>query len=85
MIIENRDSSVGIATARVGARISLFHVVQTGTGATQTHIHWVSAAFSPRVKLPGLDADDHSPPASAEVKKMWIYASTPHTPSWRSA
>jgi hypothetical protein len=22
---------------------------------------------------------------SAEVKKMWIYTSTPHTPSWRSA
>jgi hypothetical protein len=27
----------------------------------------------------------HSPPASAEVKKMWIYTSTPHTPSRHSA
>jgi hypothetical protein len=26
----------------------------------------------------------HSLPASVEVKKMWIYTSTPHTPSWRS-
>jgi hypothetical protein len=24
-------------------------------------------------------------PTSAEVKKTWIYTSTPHTPSWRSA
>jgi hypothetical protein len=36
------------------------------------------------VKRLGHEAD-HSPPASAEVKKMWIYTSTPHTPSWRSA
>jgi hypothetical protein len=28
------------------------------------------------VKRPGREAD-HSPPASAEVKKMWIYTSTP--------
>jgi hypothetical protein len=28
------------------------------------------------VKGLGLEAD-HSPPASAEVKKMWIYTSTP--------
>jgi hypothetical protein len=27
----------------------------------------------------------HSSPTSAEVKKMWIYISTRHTPSWRSA
>jgi hypothetical protein len=28
---------------------------------------------------------DHSPPASTEVKKMWIYTSTPPYASWRSA
>jgi hypothetical protein len=28
------------------------------------------------VKRPGREAD-HSPPASAEVKKIWIYTSTP--------
>jgi hypothetical protein len=28
---------------------------------------------------------DQSTPTSAEVKKMWIYTSTPHTPSWRIA
>jgi hypothetical protein len=40
-------------------------------GSTQPHIQWV-----PGVKRPGRE-DDHSPPASAEVKKMWIYTSTP--------
>jgi hypothetical protein len=38
----------------------------------------------PGVKRPGREVD-HSPPTSAEVKKMWIYTSTSHTPSWRSA
>jgi hypothetical protein len=33
-------------------------------------------ALSPGEKQQGLEAD-HSPPASAEVKKMWIYTSTP--------
>jgi hypothetical protein len=30
----------------------------------------------PGVKRPGRETD-HSPPTSAEVKKMWIYTSTP--------
>jgi DNA polymerase-3 subunit alpha len=33
---------------------------------------WVPGALSPGVKWSRLEAD-HSPPASAEVKKMWIY------------
>jgi hypothetical protein len=37
--------------------------------STQPPIQWVSGAFSPGVKRPGREAD-HSPPASAEVKKM---------------
>jgi hypothetical protein len=32
--------------------------------------------FPQGVKQPVREAD-HSPPASAEVKKMWIYSSTP--------
>jgi hypothetical protein len=32
--------------------------------------------FPRRLKRPGREAD-HSPPASAEVKKMWIYISIP--------
>jgi hypothetical protein len=52
--------------------------------STQTPIQWVPGALSPGVKRQGREVD-HSPPTSAEVKKMWIYTSTPHTPSWRSA
>jgi hypothetical protein len=39
-------------------------------------IQWVPGALSPGVKGPGREAD-HSPPTSTEVKKMWIYTSTP--------
>jgi hypothetical protein len=39
------------------------------------------AVLSPRVKRQGREAD-HSPPTSAEVKKMWIYT---YTPRWSSA
>jgi hypothetical protein len=52
--------------------------------STQPPIQWVPGALSPGVKRPGREVD-HSPPASAEVKKMWIYTSTPHTPSWHNA
>jgi hypothetical protein len=40
----------------------------------------VLGAISPEVKRPGREPD-HSPPASAEVKKIWAYTSTPHTRS----
>jgi hypothetical protein len=43
-------------------------VVQTGSGEP--------GALSPGVKPPWLE-DDHSPPTSVDVKKMWIYISTP--------
>jgi hypothetical protein len=49
-------------------------------GSTQPPIQWVLGGLSTGVKRPGSEAD-HSPPASAEVKKMWIYTFTPHTPS----
>jgi hypothetical protein len=39
-------------------------------------MQWLPVAVSPGVKRPGREAD-HSPAASAEVKKMWIYTSTP--------
>jgi hypothetical protein len=46
------------------------------SGATQPPIQWVPGALSLGVKRLGREAD-HSLPASAEVKKMWIYTSTP--------
>jgi hypothetical protein len=45
-------------------------------GSTQPPIELVPGAFSPGVKRPGREAN-HSPPASAEVKKMWMYTPTP--------
>jgi hypothetical protein len=43
-----------------------------------------TGALSLEIKQPGREADN-SPSSSAEVKKTWIYTSTPHTPSWRSS
>jgi hypothetical protein len=54
-------------------------------GSTQPPIQLVPRALSPGLQRPGHEAD-HSPPTSAEVKKMWSYTSSPpQTPSWRSA
>jgi hypothetical protein len=44
--------------------------------STQPPIQWVPGALSPGVKWPRREVD-HSPPTSAEVKKIWIYTSTP--------
>jgi hypothetical protein len=66
-----RDSSVGMATGYVlddhGGREFEFHVVQTGSGFHPTSYKMGT----------GGKAADHSPPTSAEVKKIWIYTSTP--------
>jgi hypothetical protein len=43
--------------------------------STQPPIQWVPGDVSSGIKRPGREAD-HSPPASAEVKKMWINTST---------
>jgi hypothetical protein len=45
-------------------------------GFTQPPTKWVPGALSLGSKRPGHEAD-HSPSASAEVKKMWIYTSIP--------
>jgi hypothetical protein len=45
-------------------------------GSTQPPIQWVPGVLSLGVKRPGRESD-HSPPANAEVKKMWIYTSNP--------
>jgi hypothetical protein len=45
-------------------------------GPTQPPIQWVPGALSPGVKRPGREAD-HLPPTSAEVKKTWVYTSSP--------
>jgi hypothetical protein len=45
-------------------------------GSTQPPMQWVPGTLSLGVTRPGLEAH-HSPTSSAEVKKMWIYTSTP--------
>jgi hypothetical protein len=57
-------------------KISLLHVVQTGSGVHPTSYLMGTVALSPGVKRPGHEADDSSP-TSAEIKKMWVYTSTP--------
>jgi hypothetical protein len=75
------DRGVGI---RVPVGCSLLHVVQTGSRAHPNSYPKGTGGSFPGVKQPGREAD-HSLPASGEVKKIWIYTSTPHMPSWRSA
>jgi hypothetical protein len=87
--IRSRDSSVGIATGywlenrEVGVRVPVkvknflfFTSSRPALGPTQPPIQWVPGALSQGVKPPGREAD-HSLSASAEVKKTWIYTSTP--------
>jgi hypothetical protein len=49
-------------------------------GSTQPPTQSVSGTLSPGVKRQERDADNE-PPTTAEVKKTWIYTSTPHTSS----
>jgi hypothetical protein len=44
-------------------------------GSIQSLIQWILGLLSPGIKRQGREAD-YSPPASDEVKKMWIYTST---------
>jgi hypothetical protein len=51
-------------------------MVQTGSGVHPTSYEMGTGGSFPGVKRQGREADQ-STPTSAEVKKMWIYASTP--------
>jgi hypothetical protein len=57
-------------------KFSLLHIVQTGSGVYTTSYKMGTGGSFPGVKRQGHEAD-HSPLTSAEVKKMWIYTSTP--------
>jgi hypothetical protein len=64
---KSRDSSLGIATG-YGLNFHFSMSPRPALGFT--------GAPSLGVKRQGREAD-HLPPASTEVKKMWIYTSTP--------
>jgi hypothetical protein len=83
------DSGAGIATGyglddrgfgvrvAVGARIFSFpRCPDRLWGPPNLLSNGYEILFPPGVKRPGREAD-HSPPASAEVKKMWVYTTTP--------
>jgi hypothetical protein len=59
-----------------GQEFSFLHVVQAGIGVHPASYPMGTRNFSTGVKRPVRETD-HSPPSSAEVKKSWIYTSTP--------
>jgi hypothetical protein len=84
---EEPDSSVGIVTGyglddwRVVVRVAIGSRIFSSPrlphrlwGPPNLLSYEYGGAISPRVKLPEREAD-HSPSASADVKKMWIYKS----------
>jgi hypothetical protein len=83
----SRDSSVGIAigyelddqgggsSSPGRIKFSLLHIVQTVSGVHPTSYKMGTGGSFPGVKRQGRKAA-HSPPTSAEVKKMRIYTST---------
>jgi hypothetical protein len=56
--------------------LSLLHNVQTGSGVHPTSYKMGTGGSFPGIERQGREAD-HSPPTSAEFKKMWNYTSTP--------
>jgi hypothetical protein len=53
-----------------------FTAPRLAEGPTQPSIQWVPKPVSLGVKQPGREAH-HSPTASAEVEKTWVYTETP--------
>jgi hypothetical protein len=82
----SRDSAVGIATGYglndrgVGVQVPVGSRIfptssRPAKESTKPPIQWVPRALSSEVKRQGRE-NDHSSPASAEFKKIWIYTST---------
>jgi hypothetical protein len=88
VVPKRNGSAVDIATIyelnyqRVGVRVpvapskSFASAHRPDPGATQPPVQWVLGAPSSSVNRQAPEAN-HSPPTSAEVKKTWIYTSTP--------
>jgi hypothetical protein len=64
------------AISKKGKKFSLPHIVQNGSGVHPTFYKLGTGGCFQGTKRQGRESD-HSPPTSAEVKKMWIYTSTP--------
>jgi hypothetical protein len=84
----SRDSALGIGTGYrledqevgvqvpVGSRIFSSPNIQTGSGVHPTSYPMGTGGSIPGVKRPGSEADHH-PPTSDEIRKTWVYTSTP--------
>jgi hypothetical protein len=72
----SRDSVVGISTGYGLDDRGVGIWVPVGSGAHPASYPMGTEGPFPGGKRQGREAD-HSPPASAEVKKMWIYTTTP--------
>jgi hypothetical protein len=62
--------------SRCGQELLLLYIVQTDSGVHRISNPMGTGALSPEVKRQKREAD-HSPLTSAEVKRTWIYTSTP--------
>jgi hypothetical protein len=77
-----KRNSDGLRSAQTGfdsrqCKTFLFSTsFRSALGPTQRPIQWVPQTLLPGIKRSGREAD-HSPPTSAEVKKMWLYTTTP--------
>jgi hypothetical protein len=63
------------ATLLLYLQYHIFHVVHTGSVVHPTSYPMGTGGSFPGVKRQGRETD-HSPPVTAEVKKIWIYTST---------
>jgi hypothetical protein len=67
---------IGGSSPGRGGNFSLHYRVQTDSGTHSVSYPVDTRGFSLGIKGPGREADQ-SPPPSAEVKKAWIYTSSP--------
>jgi hypothetical protein len=80
--IQSEIRSYGIYGGQSGTGENFLRVLhflmssRPALGSTQPPIQGVPGALFPGVKRPWRETH-HSPPASTEVKKIWIYTSTP--------